>query len=262
MNALGVAHLTALALDPFELVRQSARVGFTSVGLRLHPAMVGGLAYPMKAGSEPVRRLKALLGEEGVRIGDVEFVELKPDVQIDTFAGLLEVAAELGARSLTVSGDDYDVGRLTDHFAALCQLAAGYDLRVDLEFMRWRAVGNLQQAERIVSAADQPNGAILVDALHLFRSGGDAQALAQVDRRWLSAAQLCDAPAQSPPEDGIIHEAREGRLPPGAGQLPLASMLAALPAVTAFSVEMPAPTLPVEERLALAYRAARALLSA
>ncbi|WP_249674095.1 sugar phosphate isomerase/epimerase family protein [Pseudomonas abieticivorans] len=254
MKALGVAHLTALELDPFALVRQAAGAGFRSVGLRLHPAMAGGLAYPLSAGSEQVTRLKALLREEGVRVGDVEFVQLTPTVQVAEYAGLLEVAAELGAGSLTVSGDDSDFNRLTDHFAAMCQLAAGVQVRVDLEFMRWRAVGNLQQALQIVSGAGQANGAILLDALHLFRSGGDAQAVAQVDRRWLAAAQLCDAPLQSPPESGIITEAREGRLAPGAGQLPLAALLAALPEAVQLSVEMPMPGLPVAQRLALAYR--------
>jgi len=73
--------------------------------------------------------------------------------------------------------------------------------------------------------------------------------------------QLCDAPWQAPPPELIIHEAREGRLAPGQGQLPLAELLAALPEHVEFSVEMPAPRLAVDERLRLAYGATVELLS-
>jgi len=120
--------------------------------------------------------------------------------------------------------------------------------------MRWRAVGNLAQARQIVEGAGQANGGILVDALHLFRSGGDVAMLADIDPRWLRAVQLCDAPLLAPPEALIITEAREGRLPPGQGQLPLAGLLAALPKDVQVSVEMPYGALESQARLALAYQ--------
>ncbi|VVN70948.1 sugar phosphate isomerase/epimerase family protein [Pseudomonas fluorescens] len=261
MSGIGVAHLTALELDPFEFVLQSARAGFSSVGLRLHPAMAGGVFYPLKVGSDAQGRLKTLLKEEGVHVQDIEFVELKPDIDIMGLTGLLETGADLGARSLTVSGDDDDAVRLTEHFAALCELAAGFGIRVDLEFMRWRAIGNLEQAERIVTGARQPNAGILIDALHLHRSGGSACALGQVASTLFSSVQLCDAPAQSPPEEGIILEARAGRLPPGAGGLPLGDLMKVLPADIAISIEMPSPRIASVERLELACRSTRAWLT-
>ncbi|QKZ07696.1 sugar phosphate isomerase/epimerase family protein [Pseudomonas eucalypticola] len=258
MMALGVAHLTALQLAPADLVRQAAGAGFSAVGLRLHPAMAGGVCYPLEA---PARRgLKAVLAEEGMRVADIEFVELTPQVDIQALAPLLEAGADLGAASLTVSGDDREYSRLTDHYAALCQLAAGYGLRVELEFMRWRAVANLAQARQIVEGAGQANGGLLLDALHLFRSGGTVAMLQTIDPRWLRTVQLCDAPLLAPPEEGIIAEAREGRLPPGQGQLPLVELMAALPQGVQVSVEMPYGALKSVERLALAHQATRALL--
>jgi hypothetical protein len=62
--------------------------------------------------------------------------------------------------------------------------------------------------------------------------------------------------------DATILEARTGRLPPGAGVLPLGDLLAALPAGTALSVEVPLPSLPSQDRLELAYRSTRGLLDA
>ncbi len=257
--ALGVAHLTALQLAPADLVRQAAGAGFSAVGLRLHPAMAGGLCYPLDAVAR--RDLKALLDAEGMAVSDIEFVELTPQVDIDALVPLLEAGADLGASSLTVSGDDPQFSRLTDHYAHLCELAVDFGLRVDLEFMRWRAVGNLAQARQIVEGAGQGNGGILLDALHLFRSGGAVAMLADIEPRWLRAVQLCDAPLLAPPEELIISEAREGRLPPGQGQLPLGELLAALPRDVQVSVEMPYGALGSVERLALAYQTSIALLT-
>ena len=50
-------------------------------------------------------------------------------------------------------------------------MAAGHGLTAVLEFMPWTAVRDLQAAREIVEAAGRPNGGILVDALHLDRSG-------------------------------------------------------------------------------------------
>lgn len=259
--ALGVAHLTALELAPQALVRQAASAGFGAVGLRLHPAMAGGVAYPLRAGSAQLRELQNMLAGEGMKVYDVEFVELRPEVDIGSFTWLLEAAAELGATSLTVSGDDPVHERLLGNFAGLCELARGFGVRVDMEFMRWREVGTLEQALAVVSQAGQPNAGVLLDALHLYRSGGSAQAVAAAGSHWLHAAQLCDAPLAAPPEAGIISEAREGRLPPGQGGLPLVELLQALAPSVALSVEMPLPKLPVAQRLALACGSAQQLLN-
>jgi sugar phosphate isomerase/epimerase len=261
MQAIGVAHLTALQLPPAELARQAARAGFGSIGLRLSPAMDGGLAYPIRAGSQDLAELRRVLDGEGISVYDIEFVPLLPEIDVRSYRWLLDVGAELGARSLTVSGDDADRARLAANFAEFCQLATPFGLRIDLEFMRWRPIANLQQAIAVVEQAGEPNGAVLVDALHLFRSGGDAAAIAALKPGRISAMQLCDAPWQSPPPEGIIAEAREGRLAPGAGGLPLAALLGALPAATDISVEMPMPQLPAPERLALALQSTQALLA-
>ncbi|BCX67544.1 sugar phosphate isomerase/epimerase family protein [Pseudomonas izuensis] len=261
MSGLGVAHLTALELAPDALVREAARAGFSSVGLRLHPAMAGGIAYPLAPGSQALQQLKVTLDGEGVVVNEIEFVELTPQVDVAGFASLLESGAQLGARCLTVSGDDPEQCRLTDNFAAVCELSAGYGLRVDLEFMRWRHIGNLQQAVALIAAAGQVNGGVLLDALHLFRSGGDAAAVAQLDQRYIHGVQWCDAPALAPTGEGIIREAREGRLPPGQGQLPLTWLLNVLPPDVHWSVEIPCLATCAPERLAQAFSVTRAWLA-
>jgi len=262
LNGLGVAHLTALELAPARLVREARIAGFSAVGLRLHPVMPGAKAYPVAAGSQALRELRAVMAGEGVRVTDIEFVSLTAHTQVDDYQALLAAGAELGAQSLTVSGDDDDVARLTGNFAALCELARGHGLRVDLEFMRWRPVATLQQACAVVTGAGQDNGGVLVDALHLFRSGGQVADIAAVDPHWLRALQLCDAPLQAPADALIIQEAREGRLLPGDGQLPLVQLLAALPEDVCISAEVPCAHLHGQARLAAAARSTRALQAA
>jgi sugar phosphate isomerase/epimerase len=261
MIPFGLAHLTALELPPPTLVAEAARAGFGFVGLRVVPATVGGPAYPTRAGTEAHRSLKQVFADEGVRLNDIEFIQLTPDVDVSAFANLLEAAADLGAASVTVSGDDHDHARLTAHFADLCDLAQQFALRVDLEFMRWRAIGSLLQAEAVVREVGKTNGAILVDALHLHRSDGKPDDLIPLSAHYLRAAQLCDASANIPStEAAIIAEAREGRLPPGEGALALGGLLNALPANTSLSVEMPMPTLESRARITAAYQATRRLL--
>lgn len=65
----------------------------------------------------------------------------------------------------------------------------------------------------------------------------------------------------APMGEGIIREAREGRLPPGQGQLPLAGLLNVLPPQMHWSVEIPCPAICAPERLAQAFTITRAWLA-
>jgi sugar phosphate isomerase/epimerase len=262
VSDIGLAHLTALDLPPPELIAAAARCGFRSVGLRVHPASAGGPAYPTRTGTASHRALAQALRAEGMRLNEIEFIQITPEIDIRSFEPMLEAGGDLGATSVTVSGDDPDPHRLAAHFAGLCDLARPFGLRVDLEFMRWRVVGTLQQAAAVVRRADKANGAILVDALHLSRSGGRPADLATLPVNLLQAVQLCDAGAAMPANDAeTIAEAREGRLPPGEGALPLSELLAALPGDVAVSVEMPSREPSAQTRIATAFAATQRLMS-
>jgi sugar phosphate isomerase/epimerase len=255
---LAVAHLTALDVAPVPWVRLAARAGFDAVGLRMHPAVPGAVAYPSTPGTAAHRELQHALAGEGIAVHDVEFIPVVPDIDPASFAGLFEAAASLGARCVNVSGDDPDERRLADRLAALAELARPFRLRIDLEFMRWRHIGSLARAREMVERVAHPNLAVLVDALHLSRSGGTPDDVGRMPRGSIGSAQLCDARSQLPSsDDDAIREARTDRLPPGDGALPLDALLRALPANVLLSVEMPYPSLPADARLELAHRSAR-----
>jgi sugar phosphate isomerase/epimerase len=265
MRRLALAHLTVLEVAPPALFELAAQAGFDDVGIRILPAVPGAVHYALDDAAT-VRTWRHALAQAGVGVHDVEFVPLTPQLRPDDLRRPLALAAELGARRLSVSGDDADRDRLVDRFARLCDLAAEHGLGVDLEFMRFRVVGTLADALDVAMRADRPNGRVLVDVLHLIRSGGSARTLAGVAPRWIGSVQLCDAPRQDPGDAGLVAEAREGRLFPGEGELPLHELLAALPADVPLSVEVPTghshPGLPAEARARRANETTRRLLDA
>jgi sugar phosphate isomerase/epimerase len=240
-TSFSLSHLSALDLTPPQLVSVAAEAGYWAVGLRLNPAAPGAVSYPLRPGTTAMAEALQRLNDTGVAVYDVEFIPLTPTIDIPGHAAMFEAAAALGARRVNVSGDDPDLSRLTSSFAGMCELAASFGLDVDLEFMRWRHVGTLAQAAEIVRGSGAHNGAILLDALHLFRSGGQPSDVRGLEPGLIRSVQLCDAPAASPPPEGIIEEARNHRLAPGEGGLPLAELLASLSGEVAFGIEVPSP---------------------
>jgi sugar phosphate isomerase/epimerase len=100
-----------------------------------------------------------------------------------------------------------------------------------LEFLPIFTIGSLAAAVDLVQEVGRPNAGVLVDTLHLARSGGTAADLRTVPPRLLPYVQLADAPAAAPPADQLRDEALHGRLLPGDGALPLAAVLDAVPDV-------------------------------
>lgn len=262
IRPIGLAHFTVLEVPPEELVPLARRTGYAAVGIRLIQAAPGTPVYSIPAGSAAMAEMRRRLDGEGIRVHDIEIATIGPGFQAASLAAVLDSAAGLGARRLSVCADEPDRGRLTQSFAELCDLAAGFGIGVDLEWMAWRPVRRLADALDVVTAAGRPDAGVLVDTLHLYRNGDSAAELRAVPPGLIRSVQLCDAVAEAPAgTEAIIAEARSGRLPPGEGVLDLDAVVAALPADAALSAEVPMGTaLPAEERARRVYAATRALL--
>ena len=244
MRDISFSPLTALEVGPPQQIDFVADAGFTMTGLRLHPATTGGPAYPLPVGSAALRETQDRLQARGVRVLDIEVLLIDAQTDISAFLPCIEAGAALGASRLGVNGEDPELDRFTDKFARLCDLAKPYGMAVDLEFMVWRPIRNLQTAEKVVRAAGRDNGKILIDTLHLARSGGTLSDLQALDPNLIGSMQICDAPLAGPlPHEtqAILAEARSGRLPPLEGELPLLEWIRAVPASTPLSVEVPMP---------------------
>lgn len=211
---------------------------------------------------ETLRRID----DSGVRVFDVELIRLFGDTDIPSHERLLDAGRRLGAQRVKVAGNDPDPAVVIAKFAELCELAARYGLVVDLEFTPWTGVNSLASAVAVVESAGAANGKVLIDSLHLMRSGGSPADVARFDRRHFDYLQLCDAPAARPDSlDAILHEARTERMVPGEGGLPLAELLALFEPATPLSIELPlralAARMPPAERAQLAADGTRRFLA-
>ena len=75
-------------------------------------------------------------------------------------------AQRLGATDLLAHGDDPVPQRLAHALGELCELAARYGLRVNLEPMPWVEISTVTRAKRLIAESGVDNAAVLIDAIH------------------------------------------------------------------------------------------------
>jgi sugar phosphate isomerase/epimerase len=175
----------------------------------------------------------------------------------------LEAGSTLGARFVVAVVSDPERRRAIDHFTSLCEECSMLGMRVVIEFFANSAVRTIEDAHRIVTVSAQDNAGILVDALHLYRSGGSAQSLRRIPGKQIMFAQICDAPVCPPLPARLSYEERLDRLDAGKGSLPLLDFAESLPPEIPIEVEVPCrqyTNMAHRERAALAGNAARRLL--
>lgn len=248
---VGIDHLTMLDVSPPELVTVAREAGFDTVSPRVVASTPSEEPWLMTPGSPMLEETARRLDKTGIRVLAVEVVRIGPVTRREDYESTLEAGARLGARYVTVNGDDPDMERACETFAALTANARPYGLRPVIEPIPYTHVSNLDEAAHI--AEHSGGGGILLDALHFRRFGGRLEQLRSLDPELLSYAQLCDAPLAPPnglprprlPRGQSIDgtdlqlESRAMRLLPGDGELPLAEFLAALPEGMPVSVEAP-----------------------
>lgn len=235
-----LSFLTCLDAPPETAVRAAAMAGYSHVGLRMLPAVPGGIAFPLMDDPARLCDLLRLMEDVGVGIFDIEMIRLGPDFTPEPFLSFFECAERLGAHAILVAGDDPDVSRLTASYAALCEAAAPYGLSMDIEFMPQSELRDLKAALGVLEAANQPNQGVIVDSLHVSRSRTSPELIATIPRKWLHYAQICDGPAEIPAtREALNFAARHERLLPGEGAIDLAAIFAALPADLPIAVEIP-----------------------
>ncbi|MBR1219022.1 sugar phosphate isomerase/epimerase [Bradyrhizobium sp. U87765 SZCCT0131] len=240
MRILSLAHLTLISADALALIDAAAAARFSHVGLRIVPPTPDAPMRPV-IGDKPYQRdILARLAETGLNVLDIEAFWLTPDTDIAAIAPAFAFGAELGATYVVVVGNDPERTRLVERFAALSELAQRHGLKTSLEFIPYSTVASLDDAASVVRAAAQPNAGLLVDALHLSRSGGTPAQLAALPQGLVHYLHLCDAPAVPPPDvAGMKREARGERCYPGEGGLPLAAFLGAVAADVPVGIEAP-----------------------
>lgn len=232
MKSMTLAHLT-IGATPEENIDAAAAAGFGAVGLRICGRRPSDAFAPAVLGDEKAARsLQRRAKEQGIRLSNLSAYQFYPDVGWHHLAPVIEAAQELQAPVLVVNSFQPDEAAFVQLFARYCEAAQPAGLRVALEFLPYSAVKDLAAANRVLDQAGAPNAGLLLDALHLERSGGSPADLRAIDPGRVVFAQLCDARRWTGPrsDEALMQEARSARLPAGTGELPLHEFLDALPA--------------------------------
>jgi sugar phosphate isomerase/epimerase len=251
---ISVSHLTALDAPPEEFLSSAAAAGFEGVGLRIFPPKHAPHQWPVVGDRPRVAALRRQADDLGIQIFEAESFGIAADTQVPALRPALETAAELGASYVVSGGIDDDEERLVAGYAALSEAAQSFGLGMAIEFMPTRPMRSLVDAVRVLGKVAHPNAYLLIDALHLARSGGTPDDVAAIDPRTIAYVHLCDAPRELG-APSLVEESRAGRLYPGEGGLPLQRLMDLLPAEMPMSLEAPNALyagLPPRERLRIA----------
>ena len=182
---LSLHQLTALDVQPGELIAIAGALGCAHVCLFTHvPEQAMGI-YPIVT-EVNILAIASQMARHNVTICNIEVFPLDGGRLAD-FESSLTVGAALGATRATAHIHDADHSTAVARFAEFCDLAARYGIRAGLEFNAFSAVKDIHAAAAIVREAARPNGSLVLDMLHLFRSGGVASDVAAADEEpWLA----------------------------------------------------------------------------
>jgi sugar phosphate isomerase/epimerase len=151
----------------------------------------------------------------------------------------IDLTVELGAPMVVCTCTDPNHDRWVDLAASYCEAANEANLKIALEFAPFSEAKSLDVGCNLMERVGASNLGLLVDSLHLARSGGKPSDLRKVDPGKIFVVQLCDVLAKSPSTDQLLYEAINSRLYPGDGELPLYDFLDALPAGVEIECEVP-----------------------
>ena len=123
MTSFSLAHLTVLNLPPPEMVRVAARTGYHYVGLRMIAVTDTTPGYPLMQEPGMMRDTVAALADTGVRVLDIEFVKITPEIDVAGLERFVAAGAELGAEHVITAPYDPDLARLADRLGAITDLS-------------------------------------------------------------------------------------------------------------------------------------------
>ena len=239
---LSLAYLTVDGASPVEHVEAAAASGFRAAGVRVLPPSHLSDAESVVGDPQAIRRLRSVCRSLDVTPLDAEVMSLDAGTSRDDIVAMVSTAEALGFRYVQTVVEDTDLSRAADKLVMLADEARDAGLGVALEFMAFRPLNSLEASLSLIEQSGSDNTAVLVDALHLARSGGTPEAVAAVPAGRIAVAQLCDAAIEAPAGGELATEARHGRLHPGEGELWLDDLLDVLPDGLPLSVEVPHPS--------------------
>ena len=207
---------------PADMVSVASAAGWPAVGIW----------FDGKTWSDATsREVRTRLDDTGVIALDIEPVIPSKDGN-DFAEQLIEAAGVIGARHILFTSRLKDQDQTTDRYREVCEMAKPFGITVVCEFLPIFPLNTLSMATEIVRSSGASNGGVLIDNLHLSRSGSTVEDVRAMATELFPYLQICDAPVERPGDfGGLLDEALNGRLCPGEGSLPIAELLEAVPNV-------------------------------
>jgi sugar phosphate isomerase/epimerase len=234
VHPLSLDHVT-IDVTPPELLRIAGACGCPMVNLRIHTGRLP-LSYDFVGNPAMQRETRQRARDLGIAVGVAESFNIGPETRVADFDPGFEAAAAIGAQYVNTHGMDPDHNRQVENFQAFCERASKFGLEVSLEWFRRSVVNSLELALELVRAT--PRMVLMVDALHVVRTGAALEQLSAIEHGRIGWMQICDGPAQVTPEYAEA-EGRFNRMIPGEGEFPLRAIVAALPPDVPIGVEVP-----------------------
>lgn len=237
-HKLALEPLTFAGLPGTELLKLAHRTGYEYSSLTLIETRSGEFD-PLVTDAGLRRETAHWLREVGLGLQTIEVFNLTPAADPARFAPAIAAAAELGARGATaILWENPDHEDALRKFVALCDVAAGSGIRINLEFFpSCRSMGSLPAAQAFLDRAGRDEAGLVMDILHVMRSAGSLEVLEGLDRRCVGAVQLCDGPVRY--DGDLLQEAGLDRGVPGTGSFPCREFLAWLPDDVIVGLEVP-----------------------
>jgi sugar phosphate isomerase/epimerase len=225
------SHFSRSFHDPFDArVAAAARAGFDAIGM-----YVFEYRRMRDKDGRTVGELGDVLAEHDMELAELEAMQgwWAPEGRwFDNCRTAEELAFELadalGARYLQAIGP-YE-GSIEDAargFAELCERASEHDLLVGIEFLPHTNIATARDAQRIVEAADRPNGGYCVDIWHHVRGANDIELIRALGADRIFAVQMSDGPIAAANPD-YLADCMEARVAPGDGEFDCVGFTAAL----------------------------------
>lgn len=235
-----LAYLTVVNTPPPEMTYIAAKAGYDFVSLRpIYMGLPGEPNYSLATNKTLFLETKKALENTGLQLLDIELARIADGIDPIQYEPEFEVAAELGARHVLSSIWTDNKEEAIEKFAKLCDLAAQYDLTVELEYVPIASVSNLAEAMEILNTVNKENAGLMIDIHHFHRAYDTVEDLKKVPSKWFRFLHLCDAPGEIPEDrEEMIRIVREGRSYVGEGGIDVASIVNSIPQVP-YSIELP-----------------------
>jgi sugar phosphate isomerase/epimerase len=211
-------------------VRAVKDAGFSGIGFELADLQEAKHTIGLEG-------LRDLILDSGLQFVQVEFLDdwwvggERRRISDERRGRILEAAQILGADLVKAgggqAGDVIDPQQLRESFRELADEAAAHHTRIGLEPGAFSGLGNLAESIAMVRDVAHPQGGMLLDVWHLYRSGLAYQAtVSLLPLDYLFAVELDDAAAE--PAGSIFDDTFDNRVICGAGAFDVPAFIRAI----------------------------------